>query len=466
MFGKKYILLLALLLCPLNLILNGCGIVNQSVTFSQLISNADKYNGKTITLEAFYFSGFEISAISESVGPSTSGDWRIVPTGTLIWVEGGISQELQNKLYTQTTMPSGYAEHLGKLKITGKFETGSQYGHLDAYRYQIFITSAELLEWSPPPAATPVDTVTTTTDLTQAAAQKVAMDFVRNSSTFKFDGMAGSIDLAKSDPGFTSAYMSWSFSFKFETLHPGHGDRTGQNLPEAITAHYATILVNLENNTVVMAACDDTWDMVKDRDLSVYITGVVIGGGDTTPEGLFDAPRVFVYKIMRDQGVINVSYTAYPPSPAGDIANAKITMELYTGDIRTGDKMEAYGTLDKQTNTLRVANEGDYIKTFPVKTTVLGVVISISKTIPADNSGDIPGYVYELLRDDGTFINISYTAREGVALSLYEESIKVGDYMKAVGTYDKSTNTVIVAAGDDMIKTYDHNPVLTDAVWE
>ena len=174
MFGKKYILLLALSLSLLSIILNGCGSANQSVTFSQLISNADKYNGKTVTLEAFYFSGFEISAISESVGPSTSGVWRIVPTGTLIWVEAGISQELQNKLYSQTTTPSGCAEHLGKLKITGKFETGSQYGHLGAYQYQIFITSSELLEWSPPPAATPIDTATTTTELTNAPAQKVA----------------------------------------------------------------------------------------------------------------------------------------------------------------------------------------------------------------------------------------------------------------------------------------------------
>jgi hypothetical protein len=80
--------------------------------------------------------------------------------------------------------------------------------------------------------------------------------------------------------------MLWSFTFKFETLHPGHGDRTGKSLLEVITAHYANILVNLGNNTVVMASCDDTWDMLKERDLSVFISGIVIGGGDTTPAGL------------------------------------------------------------------------------------------------------------------------------------------------------------------------------------
>jgi hypothetical protein len=153
MLGKKYILLWVLILSILSLVFSGCGgSANQSITFSELIAQADKYNGKMVTLEAYYFSGFEISAISESVGPANSGAWRIVPTGTLVWVKGGISQELQGKLYAQTATPSGYTERLGKLKITGKFETG-KYGHLDAYLYQITIINAEVLDWSPPPAA-------------------------------------------------------------------------------------------------------------------------------------------------------------------------------------------------------------------------------------------------------------------------------------------------------------------------
>jgi hypothetical protein len=69
-------------------------------------------------------------------------------------VQGGISQELKDNLYAQTETPSGYTEYLGKLKVTGKFETGGRYGHLDTYRYKIQITDATLLEWSPPPATT------------------------------------------------------------------------------------------------------------------------------------------------------------------------------------------------------------------------------------------------------------------------------------------------------------------------
>jgi len=158
LISKKYkcLFLLTLVLAVLSLVISGCsGGANQSVTFSQLISQADQYNGKTATFEAFYFAGFEISALSALVGPSTFGNGRIAPVGTLIWVRSGISEDLFNKLYTQTQTPSGYPEHIGKLKISGKFETGSKYGHLDAYQYQISITSAEQLEWSPPPAVTP-----------------------------------------------------------------------------------------------------------------------------------------------------------------------------------------------------------------------------------------------------------------------------------------------------------------------
>jgi hypothetical protein len=156
MFIKKCILLSAIILTILSWLISGCGAggSNQALTFSQLISQANKYNGQTVTLEAFYFSGFEISALSESVGPPDSGNWRIIPKGTLVWVESGISQEIYDKLYRQSDTPSGYEERVGKLKVIGKFETGGKYGHMDAYSYKIAVTQAELLEWTPPPATT------------------------------------------------------------------------------------------------------------------------------------------------------------------------------------------------------------------------------------------------------------------------------------------------------------------------
>jgi hypothetical protein len=154
MTNTKYILTAILVLSLLSLaIIAGCNNSPQTLTFTQLIAGADRYNGQTVTLEAFYFSGFEISALAGALGPASSGPWRIVPSGPLIWVASGISQDLQNRLSGQSDAASGYTERFGKLKVSGKFETGGRYGQLDAYYYQIAITSVDLLEWSPPPAA-------------------------------------------------------------------------------------------------------------------------------------------------------------------------------------------------------------------------------------------------------------------------------------------------------------------------
>ena len=98
------------------------------------------------------------------------------------------------------------------------------------------------------------------------------------------------------------------------------------------------------------------------------VTGKVLSGGDTTPEGLMDAPRRFVYQIQQSDGVtINAGYTAYPPSQAGDAANQKITISTYNAGIQPGDYLRAYGTYDLATNTVIVADEGDFLKTYPVQ---------------------------------------------------------------------------------------------------
>jgi hypothetical protein len=154
----RYVLLTMIAILLLSTVAVGCGGASQKVTFDQLISQATEYNGKSVTLNAFYFSGFEISALAGSLESASSGD-RFVPAGTLIWVAGGISQELQNGLYTQTDTPSGYPEYFGELTVTGKFETGGAYGHLNAYQYQITITAAALVQWTPPPL--PTTTATT-----------------------------------------------------------------------------------------------------------------------------------------------------------------------------------------------------------------------------------------------------------------------------------------------------------------
>jgi len=99
-----------------------------------------------------------------------------------------------------------------------------------------------------------------------------------------------------------------------------------------------------------------------------HISGYVTGGGDTTPEGLLDAPRKFIYTVKSDDGaIVQVSYIAYPPSPVGDSQRKKIRLNYHAGEILIGDYIKASGTYDKSTNTLIIAEEGDFIQTYPSK---------------------------------------------------------------------------------------------------
>ena len=97
------------------------------------------------------------------------------------------------------------------------------------------------------------------------------------------------------------------------------------------------------------------------------IGGIVLGGGDTTPAGLMDAPRTFAYQVKLDNGEeITVSYIAYPPSPAGD-AQPRVELSFHAGEILVGDYLIARGTYDNSNQTLTVGSQGDFIETFAEK---------------------------------------------------------------------------------------------------
>jgi predicted secreted protein len=126
---------------------------DQNVTFSQLISQANAYNGRVVTLEAFYFfHRSDIHVLADSVAPAPSGEGKVVPMGMLIQVRGELYQGLLNQLYSQDPLPGmspHYLIHFGKLRMTGKFEIDDK----DS-QPQMTSTDAEVLEWTPPPGGT------------------------------------------------------------------------------------------------------------------------------------------------------------------------------------------------------------------------------------------------------------------------------------------------------------------------
>lgn len=210
---------------------------------------------------------------------------------------------------------------------------------------------------------------TTTTVPADGEYKRIVEDFIRTDATYVFDGIQGSIKFIKSEPGSTSAFRSVEYTYQYQTGHPGHGDRSGKVLAQVITEHNALLVVDTRQGKVIGAICDQDWDMVNDRNVQQTIKGTVVSGGDTSqPNGPVDAPRVFAYQVRTADGtIVNVSYTAYPPSPAGDAARAKITLDFRGGQVNVGDILEASGRMDPRTGNLIVATEGDYIRTYPAQ---------------------------------------------------------------------------------------------------
>lgn len=104
--------------------------------------------------------------------------------------------------------------------------------------------------------------------------------------------------------------------------------------------------------------------ITQPQPVKLIVSGYVVSGGDTTPQGLFDAPRKFVYKVKTDNGSsIDVTYTAYPPSPVGDQERKKIRLSFHAGSVLIGDYLQARGSFVKSSSVLTVADEGDYIET-------------------------------------------------------------------------------------------------------
>ncbi len=92
-----------------------------------------------------------------------------------------------------------------------------------------------------------------------SASIQVAEEFVRNSPTFRFDGIEETFKLETSRaikfcPG------CYEYTFYFESRHPGVGDRAGIKSRDIITPHRVVVNLAYETN-VVMGVMDESWDI-------------------------------------------------------------------------------------------------------------------------------------------------------------------------------------------------------------
>ena len=126
------------------------------------------------------------------------------------------------------------------------------------YLFAVLITSMVLLITG---CACNGGTDNSTDPPTKQESQEIAEEFIINSPTFAYDGIADSLELERT---FTARCLScWVFVFTFECSSAGYGDRTGQELAQVITPHTATIAV--EQGKITAAELDEKWDMLKQK---------------------------------------------------------------------------------------------------------------------------------------------------------------------------------------------------------
>lgn len=145
---KFFVLTLIVLVSFAGLLAPACRMAPAGeITFDELFSSPERYSGKEVTLEGFYFHGFETIVFAEKLELSGYAAGHLVPKGRMLWVEGGIPLDIYSRLNTQSMM--GPEERYGRVRITGVFSYGGQCGHLGGFNAQITPKEIVLLDWAP-----------------------------------------------------------------------------------------------------------------------------------------------------------------------------------------------------------------------------------------------------------------------------------------------------------------------------
>jgi hypothetical protein len=97
--------------------------------------------------------------------------------------------------------------------------------------------------------------------MTEDSSRIIAEDFVVNSPTFAFDGIANTLKLTGAIS--LRCPYCWQFTYEFDSAKSGYGDRTNQMLAEVITHHVAVITI--DKLDVTKAVMDDQWDMLQQK---------------------------------------------------------------------------------------------------------------------------------------------------------------------------------------------------------
>jgi hypothetical protein len=151
-------------------------------------------------------------------------------------------------------------------------------------------------------------------------AVDVALVFLKNGATFKFDGIPETLIIGETLI-LESYPVQYVVTITFDSRHGGYGDRTGQMLIQVITRHTARVTV--VNGEVVSATLDDVWDELNQEELDQ--TGEFV-----TAESALEAVIRYLSRTHDElQGVaVSSSWETTDLTPEGHMGASKL---LFSG---------------------------------------------------------------------------------------------------------------------------------------
>ncbi|MDD5511230.1 MAG: META domain-containing protein [Dehalococcoidales bacterium] len=173
--------------------------------------------------------------------------------------------------------------------------------------------------------------------VTEEQAEQTAINFVKNSPTFVFDGIENTLELVETL--YPDIENAWQFVYDFDSQHTGYGDRTGQMLAQVITPHQAIITV--EKGQVISAIMDEKWDMLKQGMINELedITWVMTAYTDETGtvEALEDVEVTIIFDGTEKQlsGIAGCNQYGAPYEIDGSnltVTDSIIRTEMFCGD--------------------------------------------------------------------------------------------------------------------------------------
>ncbi len=268
-----------------------------------------------------------------------------------------------------------------------------------------------------------------TGEYTEKGAIDLAVHFLKNSPTYKFDGIPETLKVIDTRI-LESLPVQYVVTIVFNSRHAGYGDRTGQVLAQVITPH--EIVITVVEEEAIRAVVDSKWDELNQREIvqsellppeiakDLAIEYIV----ENYPElGTIKIPVVWDIEDLTRTGLLGASTLQF----VGDGWTVNVTYPVvmkpvYTVSVRySGDVGLTWeGTVGQDGNVEEISmsielrilsqeNARDIALAYLIenKEALMGLELPSSWTIKDLTPPDLVGYFSQQLKGGGWTVNIS-----------------------------------------------------------